>query len=110
MQKKHFSDKEAIDYNVLELVTKKKTVSICKLQELVSWPADTLVALVVMKSLGRGDWVAVSVATLVESYTEGQMGSSGGEVWDASPVLHYSKNRTACEINCGKATTFTNIS
>lgn len=34
----------------------------------------------VMRTLGRGDWVAVSVATVVESYIEGPDGAAvGGE-------------------------------
>lgn len=32
----------------------------------------------VMRTLGRGDWVAVSVATVVESYTEGPDGAAAG--------------------------------
>lgn len=32
----------------------------------------------VMRSLGRGDWVTVSVVTVVESYTEGPDGAAAG--------------------------------
>lgn len=50
------------------------------LQRPAGWPADKLVAMAVMRSPGRGDWVAVTVATVVESYTEGPDGAAvGGE-------------------------------
>lgn len=36
--------------------------------------------MVVMRTLGRGDWVALSLATVAESYTEGPDGAAvGGE-------------------------------
>lgn len=44
------------------------------------WPADKLVAMAVMRTLGRGDWVAVSVANVAESYTARPDGAAvGGE-------------------------------
>lgn len=47
-------------------------------QRPAGWPADKLVAMAVMRTPGRGDWVAVSVATVVESDTEGPDGAAAG--------------------------------
>lgn len=48
------------------------------LKWLADWSADKSVAMDVMRSLGRGDWVTVSVVTVVESYTEGPDGAAAG--------------------------------
>lgn len=58
-------------------------------QEVSCWPADTLVAMVVMKTRGRGDQVAVSTATaVVEFQRPGRWASVGG-----GGVIHH-KNRS----------------
>lgn len=49
-------------------------------QRLAAWQAGALVAVAVMRSLGRGEWVVPSAATVLESYTEGPDGLAvGGE-------------------------------
>lgn len=49
-------------------------------QRLAAWQADALVAIAVMRSLGRGERVVLSAATVLESYTEGPDGlAAGGE-------------------------------
>lgn len=64
------------------------------LQRLDGWPADKLLAMVVMRTLGRGDWVAVSVTTVVESYTEGPDGAAvGGESCHPQYFITANQNR-----------------
>ncbi len=64
------------------LVTKDNVVSICKHSHWAAmaagWLADKLVAMAVMRSLGRGDWVTVTVATWSRVTLRGQMGQQWG--------------------------------
>lgn len=60
-------------------------------QRLAAWQADTLVAIAVMRSLGRGEWVVLSAATVLESYTEGPDGLAVGGREPLLSVPHYSK-------------------
>lgn len=46
--------------------------------KMASWPAEKLVTMAAMRNLGRGCWVTVSIATVVESYNEGPDGATVG--------------------------------
>lgn len=70
-------------------------------QRPAGWPADKLVAMAVMRTTGRGDWVAVSVATVVESDTGGTDGAAVGGASCHPRYFIMAKNRnremTWCE-------------
>lgn len=49
-----------------------------------------------MRAPGRGDWVAVTVATAVQSYSEGPDGAAvgGDDVGGSSSTIHHRETRT----------------
>ena len=69
-----------LEFKIVRVTKNNEVIGRHILHRLAGWPADKLVAMAVMKTLGRGDWVAVSVATVVESCTEEPDGAVvGGE-------------------------------